>query len=104
MTRDPPENLVGVTLASSAPCAVSNTSLDTLIASCMNDAPMTVRTAVSRSNAPCRAAIRIPRSTGTIVALRNGRRVVRNTSDPIESRGLTGVPRSTESASKYFRD
>ena len=53
---------------------------------------------------PWRAAIAIPRTTGTIVAERNGRRVVRNASHPAERRGLTGVPRSADSASKYLRD
>ena len=38
------------------------------------------------------------------MALRNGRRVVRAISQPSDRRGLTGVPRSTESASKYFFD
>ena len=46
----------------------------------------------------------MPSTTGTIVAERNGRRVVRRASQPNESRGLTGVPRSTDSASKYFFD
>ena len=53
---------------------------------------------------PWRAAIAIPRTTGTIVAERNGRRVVRSASHPAERRGLTGVPRSADSASKYLRD
>ena len=61
---------------------------------------MTVSTAVSRSNEPWRAAITMPRTTGTIVADRNGRRVVRRASQPNDSRGLTGVPRSADSASK----
>jgi hypothetical protein len=42
----------------------------------------------------------MPSSTGTIVAVKNGRRVVRSTSDPNDSRGLTGVPRSADRASK----
>ena len=37
---------------------------------------------------------------GTIVALRNGRRVVRSASQPNDRRGLTGVPRSADKASK----
>ena len=65
-----------------------------------NDAPMTVRIAVSRSNEPGLAAITMPRTTGTIVADRNGSRVVRSASQPNDSRGLTGVPRSAEIASK----
>ena len=40
MTREPPLNWVGVTFASSAPEAVSKTSLATLSPSCTNDAPM----------------------------------------------------------------
>ena len=39
-----------------------------------------------------------------IVAVRNGRRVVRRVRNPNDSRGLTGVPRSADSASKYLRD
>ncbi len=50
------------------------------------------------------AAMTIPSRTGTIVALRNGSRVVRNASQPNDRRGLTGVPRSAESASKYLLD
>ena len=61
---------------------------------------MIVRSAVNQSNAPWLAAMTIPRTTGTIVALRNGRRVVRSASQPSDRRGLTGVPRSAESASK----
>ena len=38
--------------------------------------------------------------TGTIVAVRNGSRVVRSVRNPNDSRGLTGVPRSADSASK----
>ena len=37
-----------------------------------------------------------------IVAVRNGRRVVRRVRKPNDSFGLTGVPRSTERASKYL--
>ena len=104
MTREPPLNLVGVRFASSAPCAVSKTSLATFSPSWTKDAPMTVNTAVSRSNEPWRAAMAMPRTTGTIVALRNGSRVVRRASQPNDRRGLTGVPRSTDRASKYFFD
>ena len=104
MTREPPLNCVGVTFASSAPDAVSKTSLATLSPSWTNDAPMIVSSAATRSNEPCVAAIRMPRTTGTIVAVRNGRRVARSVRNPSESFGRTGVPRSTESASKYLRD
>ena len=104
MTREPPLYWVGVTFASSAPWAVSKTSLATFRPSWTNDAPTTVRSAVTRSNEPWRAAIAMPRTTGMIVALRNGRRVVRRASQPNESFGLTGVPRSADSASKYFFD
>ena len=65
---------------------------------------MIVNAAATRSNEPLRAAMRMPRRTGTIVAVRNGRRVVRRTRKPSESFGLTGVPRSADSASKYLRD
>ncbi len=104
MTREPPLNWVGVTFASSAPDIVSNTSLATFSPSCTNDAPMIVSSAATRSNEPCDAAIRMPSVTGTIVAVRNGRRVVRRVSKPNERCGLTGVPRSTDRASKYLRD
>ena len=104
MTREPPLNWVGVTFASSAPWTLSKTSLATFSPSCTKAAPTTVRTAVRRSNEPWRAAITMPRTTGTIVADRNGRRVVRRASQPNESFGLTGVPRSADSASKYFFD
>jgi hypothetical protein len=104
ITREPPENCVGVTFASSAPWIVSNTSFATLRPSCTKHAPMIVSSAATRSNRPCDAAMRMPSVTGTIVAVRNGRRVVRSVRKPSERRGLTGVPRSTDSASKYFRD
>ena len=100
MTREPPLNFVGVTLASSAPWAVSKTSLLTLIASWTKHAPMIVRTAARRSKAPWVAAITMPSTTGTIVALRNGRRVVRRMRNGSDRRGFTGVPRSRDSASK----
>ena len=61
---------------------------------------MTVSAAAARSNEPWRAAIRMPSRTGTIVAVRNGSRVVRSARKPNDSRGLTGVPRSAERASK----
>jgi hypothetical protein len=61
---------------------VSKTSFATFRPSWTNDAPTTVRTAASRSNAPCAAAIEIPRTTGTIVAVRNGSRVARRISQP----------------------
>ena len=57
MTREPPLNWVGVTLASSAPWVVSKTSLATLSPSWTKHAPITVRIAVTRSNAPWLAAI-----------------------------------------------
>ena len=101
MTREPPLNWVGVTFASSAPWAVSKTSLATFSPSWTKAAPMTVsdgrdevEEAVARGDERCRAA------TGTIVAERNGRRVARRARQPSDSRGLTGVPRSAESASK----
>ena len=100
MTREPPLNCVGVTLASSAPWAVSKTSLLTLIASWTKQAPMIVRIAARRSKAPWLAAITMPSTTGTIVALRKGRRVVRRTRNGSDRRGFTGVPRSRDSASK----
>ena len=46
----------------------------------------------------------MPSRTGTIVAVRNGRRVVRRVRNPSDNRGLTGVPRSADNASKYLRD
>ena len=46
----------------------------------------------------------MPSRTGTIVAVRNGRRVARRARNPNESFGRTGVPRSADNASKYFRD
>src|SRR6266566_3744520 len=46
----------------------------------------------------------MPSTTGTMVALRNGSRVVRRASQPNDKRGLTGVPRSTDKASKYLFD
>ena len=104
MTRDPPLNWVGVTFASSAPWTVSNTSFATLSPSWTKHAPMIVKSAATRSNAPSVAAIRIPSTTGTMVAVRNGSRVVRRVRNPNDSRGLTGVPRSADSASKYWRD
>ena len=104
MTREPPLNWVGVTLASSAPWIVSKTSLATLSPSWTNDAPMIVSSAATRSNEPCDAAIRMPSVTGMIVAVRNGRRVVRSVRNPNDSRGFTGVPRSADRASKYLRD
>ena len=100
MTREPPLNWVGVTFASSAPWTVSKTSLATLSPSWTNDAPTTVRMAANRSNEPWLAAIRMPRTTGMIVAVRNGRRVVRRVRNPNDSFGLTGVPRSADRASK----
>ena len=100
MTREPPLNLVGVTFASSAPWTVSNTSFATLSPSWTNAAPMTVSAAATRSKAPWLAAMRMPRTTGMIVAVRNGRRVVRRVRNPNDSFGLTGVPRSADSASK----
>ena len=48
MTREPPLNWVGVTLASSAPWTVSKTSFATLSPSWTNEAPMTVRAAGER--------------------------------------------------------
>ena len=57
MTREPPLNWVGVTLASSAPWTVSKTSLATLSPSWTNDAPRIVRTAANRSKDPWLAAI-----------------------------------------------
>ena len=104
MTREPPLNWVGVTFASSAPWTVSNTSLATFRPSWTNAAPMTVRAAATRSNEPWLAAMRMPSTTGTIVAVRNGRRVVRSVRKPNDSRGLTGVPRSADRASKYWRE
>ncbi len=104
MTREPPENCVGVTFASSAPWIVSKTSLATLRPSCTKHAPMIVSSAAIRSNCPCEAAIRMPSVTGTIVADRNGSRVVRRVRKPSDRLGLTGVPRSADSASKYLRD
>ena len=44
--------------------------------------------------------MRMPSRTGMIVAVRNGRRVVRRVRNPNDSFGLTGVPRSADSASK----
>ena len=46
------------------------------------------------------AAIRMPSPTGMIVAVRKGSRVVRKAREPGDRRGLTGVPRSADSASK----
>ena len=67
----------------------------------------TKRRADDRQDAPRRgrttpwlAAITMPSTTGTIVAVRNGSRVVRRARNPNDSRGLTGVPRSADSASK----
>ena len=100
MTLEPPLNLVGVTFASSAPWTVSNTSLATLRPSWTNEAPITVNAADTRSKALWLAAMRIPRTTGMMVAVRNGNRVVRSVRKPNESFGLTGVPRSADSASK----
>ncbi len=100
MTREPPLNWVGVTFASSAPWTVSNTSFATLSPSWTNEAPMIVSSAATRSNDPLRAAMRMPSTTGTIVAERNGRRVVRRARKPNDSFGLTGVPRSADRASK----
>ena len=65
---------------------------------------MMVSAAATRSNDPWLAAMRMPSTTGMIVAVRNGRRVVRSVRKPNDRRGLTGVPRSAESASKYLRD
>ena len=104
MTREPPLNCVGVTFASSAPWTVSNTSLATFSPSCTKHAPTTVRMAATRSNEPWVAAMRMPSTTGMTVAVRNGRRVARRVRKPNDSRGLTGVPRSADSASKYLRD
>ena len=61
MTREPPLNWVGVTLASSAPWIVSKTSFETFSPRCTKQAPTIVSSAATRSNEPCRAAIRIPR-------------------------------------------
>ena len=66
--------------------------------------PITVSAAAHRSNAPWLAAMAMPSTTGTIVAVRNGSRVERNARNPNDSRGRTGVPRSAESASKYRRE
>ena len=104
MTREPPLNWVGVTFASSAPWTVSKTSFATLSPSWTKDAPMIVSAAATRSKWPWLAAMTMPSRTGMIVAVRNGRRVVRSVRKPNESRGLTGVPRSADSASKYLRD
>ena len=100
MTREPPENCVGVTFASSAPDIVSKTSLAVFSPSWTKHAPMIVSSAAIGSKKPCDAAIRMPSVTGTIVAVRNGRRVVRRVRNPKDNLGLTGVPRSADSASK----
>jgi hypothetical protein len=100
MTRLPPLNFVGVTLASSAPCVVSKTSFARFRPRWTNEAPTRVRTAVTASKEPCAAAMRIPSPTGTAVADRNGSRVARTMSQPRLRCGLTGLPRSAESASK----
>ena len=61
---------------------------------------MIVSSAAIGSKKPWDAAIRMPSVTGMIVAVRNGRRVVRRVRNPNDSLGLTGVPRSADSASK----
>ena len=73
-------------------------SLVTLIARCANDAPTTVSRAVHHVNAPWLAATAMPSSTGTAVADRNGRRVVRSASQNGLSRGRMVRPFSAESA------
>ena len=99
-TREPPLNLVGVALASSAPCIVSKTSLATLSPKWTTLAATTVISAVAGSKNPARTATASPSNTGAKVALRNGARVARKSSQPVESRGRTLLPRSAESASK----
>ena len=79
---------------------MSKTSFATFSPSWTKHAPMIVSSAATRSNEPCDAAIRMPSVTGMIVAVRNGSRVVRRVRNPNDSRGLTGVPRSADSASK----
>ena len=101
MTREPPLNWVGVTFASSAPwtrvedvVGDVEPELDEARADDRQQRGDQVERPVARGDQDARAA------TGTIVAVRNGRRVVRRVRNPNDSRGLTGVPRSADSASK----
>ena len=73
-------------------------SFVTLIARCANEAPITVNSAVHHVNAPWLAAIAMPSSTGTAVADRNGRRVVRSASQNGLRRGRIVRPFSADSA------
>ena len=84
--------------ASSAPESVSKMSFVTLIARCANDAPTRVSSAVHHVKAPWLAATEMPSSTGTAVADRNGRRVVRSANQKKLSCGLIVRPFSAESA------
>ncbi len=83
---------------------MSKTSFATFSPSWTKAAPTIVNAAAARSKKPWLAAIRMPSDTGTMVAVRNGSRVVRRARDRKRSRGLTGVPLSAESASKYRRE
>ena len=73
-------------------------SFVTLMARCANDAPTRVSSAVHHVKAPWLAATAMPSSTGTAVAERNGRRVVRSASQKRLSRGRIVRPFSAESA------
>ena len=102
MTREPPLNWVGVTFASSAPGIVSKTSLATLSPSWTKHAPMIVSSAaieVEEAVATRRSAMpsddRDDRRGEERQARRPEGQATRTT-----GAGLTGVPRSAESASK----
>ena len=99
ITRDPPLNCVGVTLAWSAPDNVSNTSFATLSPRCTQAAATSVRMASHQCHWPCRAATEIPRATGMNVADRNGSRVARRNSQPLESWGRIRRPCSRDTRS-----
>ena len=75
-------------------------SLVTLIARCASEPPMRVSRATHQENAPWLAATAIPSSTGTAVADRNGRRVVRSASQNGLRRGRIVRPFSFESSSR----
>ena len=105
MTREPPLNWVGVTFASSAPDAVSKTSLATLSPS------WTKRRADDRQQRGDEVERAVRRGDQDAQDDRHDRRGEERqarrragSGTRATASGLTGVPRSAESASKYARD
>ncbi len=77
MTRDPPLNGVGVTLAASAPLASSKMSLAMLRPRCTAQPATSASNHQPSANESLTAATAPPSAIGTIVAVRKGSRVAR---------------------------